>query len=504
MGKGKSSVGKDALMLTISNFMVSVIGVVMSMLLARFRTLNEYGTYSQIIMVTDLVSTILLLGLPGSVNYFVAKSDTKEEKQKFLMLYLVISTMLTAIIGTILFMSLPLIIEYFDNPYISVFTYVFAIYPWASIMINSLSNVCVAYGKTNKLLLFNFVHVTTNLAILLITQLFKWDFQTYTAIYMGTMLAFAVFSVLWIRHIAQGLIFSFDIQLLKSIFLFAVPIGLASAVGTLNGELDKLLIGAFFTTEEYAIFTNAAKSLPVTMLSTSLTTVLLPKFVRLLKKGETHNAVSLWGDSIKISACIMFLIVGGFFVFAPDIMFLFYSEKYVTPEGVAVFRIYTLMLLFRITYWGIVLNALGKTRFIFYSSIATLVANCIGNIVCYHILGFVGPAISSLLVISIMGFAQLFVTCKLLKISIKKIFPWKNLGFFMLQTVVLGMIFYLIKHYVFESNDRNISIAISIGLVIAWTGIYLLANKKTIIDSWKKLTIKENEEILQDAEAEKL
>ena len=40
----KSSVGRDAIYLTVSRIAVSVIGLITSMLLARFRTLEEYGT----------------------------------------------------------------------------------------------------------------------------------------------------------------------------------------------------------------------------------------------------------------------------------------------------------------------------------------------------------------------------------------------------------------------------------------------------------------------------
>ena len=221
----KSSVGTDALLLTASNFMVSVIGIITSMLLARFRTLNEYGTYAQIIMVTDLVSTILLLGLPGSVNYFVAKADTKEEKQKFLTLYLVLSTAITAVIGVCLFVSMPLIIDYFDNPYISSFAYIFAVYPWASIIINSLANVCVVYGKASRLVIFNIVHVVVNLVILLVAQWLNLGFRTYTLLYIIAMLLFAVFAVWWIHRMSSGFKFSFDPKLLKAIFAFSIPIG---------------------------------------------------------------------------------------------------------------------------------------------------------------------------------------------------------------------------------------------------------------------------------------
>ena len=491
----KNTVGGAAVMLTVSNFMVSIIGIITSMLLARFRTLEEFGTYSQIIMVTDLVSTILLLGLPGSVNYFIAKADSEKEKQKFLTLYLVLSTVITAVIGVVLFIGMPLIIAYFDNQYISAFAYIFAVYPWASIIINSLGNVCVVYEKTNKLVIFNIVHVLVNLVVLLLAEAFSWGFELYTLIYIIAMLLFAVFAVLWMRKISGKFYFSFDAKLIKEIFAFSIPMGLASSVGTLNSELDKLLIGSFFSTEEYAIFANAAKTLPVTILATSLTAVLLPKFVKLLKAGRTEETVAIWGNSINISFCVMCLIVGGFVVFAPDVMSLFYSEKYVTDGGVAVFRIYSLILLFRATYWGIVLNSLGKTRFILYSSILTFLLNCVGNIACYYIFGFVGPAISSLAVIAVMAIAQLVVSSRLLKIPFGKIFPWNDSALFLLETAALGIGFFCIKNLVIREMERTASILVSIGLGIVWAVIYFGLNFKKIKKNWHSLNDKNTKEI---------
>ena len=163
----RTSVGKNAVILTGSKILVSMLGIITAMLLARFRTLEEYGTYSQIIMVADLVSSILLLGLPNSINYFLAKEDETEKRQKFLSVYYTLSTIMTIIIAICLLLSLPIIVRYFNNSLIKKFAYVFVIYPWASLMINSLSNSCIVYGKMRKLLYFNVAQSIATLFVLL-------------------------------------------------------------------------------------------------------------------------------------------------------------------------------------------------------------------------------------------------------------------------------------------------------------------------------------------------
>ena len=483
----KTSVGKNAVILTGSKIFVSMLGIITAMLLARFRTLEEYGTYSQIIMIADLVSSILLLGLPNSINYFLSKEETTEGRQKFLSVYYTLSTIMTVVIAIFLLMAVPMIIQYFNNPLIRNFAYIFVIYPWASLMINSLSNACIVYGRVNKLLYFSLAQSIIILLILVMAKMMSLSFRVYMYFYMASLSGFAIVGILWIRKFSGKINFNLNIKVIQEIFKFSIPIGMASVVGTINVQLDKFVIGRFFSTEQYAIFTNASRELPVTLVATSLTAVLLPALVKLLNKENKKEAVELWGYAANISFCFMALIVGGFLVFAPDIMSLFYSEKYVTLEGIKVFRIYTLILLFRSIYWGIFLNALGKTKFILYSSILTLIFNFIGNIVFCYLFGFVGPAISSLLVIGIMAFIQLKFTGRLLEISLKEILPWKNLIINVLQILIIGIGFSILKYRIFICHNRIISIIVSISMGIIWTIIYGIINYNSLKIYWKRL-----------------
>lgn len=485
----KASVGGDAIYLTVSKIIVLFIGMITSMLLARFRTLEEYGTYSQIIMITDLVSTILMLGLPNSINYFLAKARTDEEKQRFMSVYITLSGIFTFVIAVCLFLALPVISEYFKNPAITTFSYVFAIYPWSSLMINSLSNTCIVYGKTNRLIIYNIIYTIVTLIILLITKALGMTFRQYMALYMLIMFVFGSIALGWMKKLVKTLKLLLSMKIIKEILVFSIPMGLASVVGTLNTELDKLVIGRFFTTEEYAIFANAAKELPVTILATSLTAVLLPRFVRLIDQKCVDEAIKLWKYAASLSFCFMTLIVGGFFTFAPDIMSLFYSEKYVTDGGVLVFRIYSLILLFRALYWGIILNATGQTKFVFYSSLLTLGLNLIGNIVSCYFIGFTGPAISSLVVIAIMACIQLWFSCRIINYKFSKVLPWKTIFTYIIETIIFSCIFATVRYKLIVNMNlnRSVLIIISMALGVVWTLVYVWTNKKDIIMNWKKL-----------------
>lgn len=152
-----------------------------------------------------------------------------------------------------------------------------------------------------------------------------------------------------------------------------------------------------------------------------------------------------------------------------------------------VFRIYALILLFRAIYWGIILNATGETKLVFYSSMITLTLNFVGNIVFCYIIGFIGPAISSLLVTAIMASVQLGFSCRIIHIRFSRILPWKSIFRYVVETFLFSCVFYAIRYGLLAGISRSASIPVSIVLGMVWTIIYAVSNKKNLLANWKNL-----------------
>lgn len=495
----KGRISSQALILTVTNLIISLIGLLSSMLLSRYRTLDEYGTYSQVIMVTELVSTVLLMGLPQTVGYFLSRAENEEEKKRFFTLYSILSTLVTAVIGICLFLATPLIVAYFNNPYITAFSYVFAVYPWSSIMINTLSSVLVVYGRSGKLACFTLIHSLTTLLTVILTVALSVEFERYVLIYIITTAVFAVVAFTLCALRVGGFSLSGKMgSLLREVFAYAIPLGLASSVGSVNIQLDKLFIGTMFSTEEYALYMNASRALPITALATALTSVLLPKLVVLLKKEKNEDAVTLWGSSIKMSYIVLCALVGGIIVFAPDAMSLLYSEKYVTEASVAVFRIYAVTMLFSVTYFGIVLNSKGRTDLIFISALASLLTNCVGNFVFYHLLGFIGPAVSTLLVTALIALLQLFATSKVTGVRLSKIFPFWDLARYTLEVGAACGVLAIVKYTLLKDAQGTTSILISLAMGLALCLGYWLLKKRALAESFSHLN--EFKEVSDDEE----
>jgi len=478
------SVGHSALHLTIAKMITIFISLLSSMLLSRFRTVEEYGTYSQLTIAITLATSLFMLGLPNSINYFLAKANNAEERRDFLSVYYSLNTILGVVLGVVLVLLVPLIEIYFDNETIRTFWYFLAIYPWANVTISSISNVLVVYERTKLLMIVNVVTTLVAFLSVVVIQLLGLSFKEYITLFLIGNIVIAIWIYVMVSRLEKGFSIQLSGALIRQIFVYSIPIGLASLVGTINIEMDKLMIGRMLGTESLAYYTNAGKELPLTIVATSLTAVLMPQIVKKLKKGDNEGVVSLWGISIELSYIVISFFVTACVVFAPQIITILYSEKYL--PGVAIFRIYSLVLLLRTTYFGLVLNSIGKTKFILYSSVASLFINIVLNCFMYWLIGFEGPAVASFVSIFVVNFVQLWLTSRVLSIPFRKIFPWLQLIKISTINIIWGVIASIILFFLkIGTNSQSLVIAIVIGCIFA--GGYLLFLRKKIKHAWKML-----------------
>lgn len=479
----KTRLGHGLIHLTGSKFVTMFISLLSGMLLARFRTVNEYGTYSQMLIVITLAVSFFTFGLPASSNFFLARADTEEERSRFLSVFYTLNTVLCILIGIILFASIPLIEKYFNNIAIHSFAYFLAIYPWAKITIDTISNVLVVYGKTKKLMLINFLVSIVALVSILLTQLLGWTFHEYVlSFFVGNILiAFWIYTIVF--KLESNFSFHFDRELTYSIATYSVPIGLAVLVSTINVEVDKLMIGGLLGTESLAYYAVAGKELPLSLVGSTLTTLLMPVLTKKIRDGHNKEVISIWGISIQLSFILSCFFTTMCISYAPQIISILYSEKYL--PGVNIFRIYSLILLLKTTYWGIVLNALGKTQLILKASLVSLCINVLLNYLFFIIFGFIGPAMASIFSIAVVALFQLYLTSVLLGVSLHHLLPWKKLTFILFINILWGGFSYVILNYLNIGTD-TISIAKTVFVGILFVLLYVLVIRTQIKQLWKE------------------
>jgi O-antigen/teichoic acid export membrane protein len=441
----KESIVTDAFNLTIAKTIGLGISLISAMLLSRILSLKEFGTYSQILLIINIGTMVFTVGLPKSINYFLARTADENTYKDFLSLYFSFITALSFILGLLLLSISQLLAQYFNNSLINKLSYLLVFMPWAKITISSIDNVLIFYRKTSFLLYYRVFHSIFLVSVILLIELLKLDFLSYMLLYLFTEMAFA-FLVYYIINYKISIIRPFfSRRLIKEVIVYSGPIGLASVVGVLKKQMDKIFIAGFCSTEELAIYSNAARELPITVIAASITAVVMPHIVKSIKVEKKKEALFLWHESLVLSLIFINFISFVVYAFANDVFIFLYSSKY--SSGVGVFKIYTLILLFRCTYFGMILNATGSTKPILYSSVLSLLLNLILNFIFYSLFGFEGPAIATFVSTMFSTSFLLMFTAKTIKNSIYDIFPWNNVLKILLINVFLAIIFMVVKKF---------------------------------------------------------
>lgn len=480
----KGKIGNLAVALTVSKMITLIISIATSMLLSRSLSLNDYGTYSELQTVTALVVSIFALGLPNSLNYFLPTFD-KERRNKFIGLYFTAITVISVIVGIVMFAGKGGFAKYYKNNDIIIYSFFLTIIPWTKIAVSSRSNMLIVDSKVKK----EFIYCISNaLCLLLITALMTvvgGSFKTYLILYVFIEVVFGllVYCEAYIsadRKLKPDL----DFKLIKTILVFSVPLGLSTAVSTISLDLDKLIIGYFMDEKAVAVYANAGKELPFSYISSSFTAVILPQIVKRVKENNTERAIEIWKKSSEICFIVLSFCTAACIVFAPQIITVLYSEKYL--GGVGIFRIYSLVLLTRITYWGMILNAYGKTKQIFYNSVYCLIINIVSSVGLYFLIGFEGPAAATLISILFMATIQLFHSSRLSGKNFGKVFPWlEMLKEALVCLITAGIAFAAVKFLNLGTDTRSIFIAVLIGCI--WLAIFVLLSFKRVKRLWQNI-----------------
>ncbi|MBE6413517.1 MAG: hypothetical protein E7035_03055 [Verrucomicrobiaceae bacterium] len=485
MGKKINNVGVSAIVLTLSRMINLALKITSTMLIARSMTLSDYGTYSELLVVSSLIVSFMVIGLPSSLSYFIP-SMNPDDRAKFINFYFIAITVIGILCAIVLYAFRTQISSFYGNEDIQLYLFFLIVIPWASICITSRSNMLIAFSKTQKEILYSILNSVLLLLVAFFTYWYDLSLKQYLYYYVIVEIIFAIL-VYWeaLTCIKGKIQFYIDLGLIKNVLNFSIPMGISVMISTISIDLDKLIIGYSMGEQSVAIYANAGKELPFVYVTSSFSAVILPLIVKYINIGNKDCAIRLWRESAYICSAIIFFCASISIVFAPQIITILYSEKYLS--GVGIFRIYSLTLLLRITYWGSILNAYGKSRQILYNSIYCLLLNIVLSIVLLNVIGFIGPAVATFISILFMAILQLLYSVRLTKISMSNIFSWnKILKNFSICTLLTIIMFLIVRYLNVQTDFKSISTSFVIVLLVGV--VYVLILYKDIMQSWKECT----------------
>ncbi len=416
--------------MTIASAASLAVNFISNILFARLLSVNDIGTYRQTILVFQIVTPLITLGIPNALYYFLTKNEYKENEKKILISNITI-LFVPAIIfsifitfgGNIFFASK------FNNPFLKQ-TLLWQI-PRPMLTIPFL-------GITSILIIHNKAYISSLYSILssIFTVMLCLSACYYSRSY-DLPLKFGVIAncitlpiLLWIvfKDTTGKINYIPDFKLMKEMFCYGIPMGISLMLGTILQQFNSVIVSSMGTPSEYAIYSTGAREIPfLGHITSAVTTVILADMSIKCNDGNYKDAVEIFRKSVHYLSFIMFPAAVFFLFYSKEFIVSLYTIKY--EKSIIYSQIYILLLPLRIAHYSSGFLALGKTKAIMYRSIGTVIIGISFCIIGMYWKGSIGACIGMVLTnylweipYNLIGLSRGFHCSITQLIPIKKIF----------------------------------------------------------------------------------
>ena len=441
--------------------------------LARSLGTEMFGNFQQVFMFSA-VFMILMLGIPETMFYFLPRL-TSEERTRFLGQSLMFLALAGGLIVIVFWFGAPIFANKIQgNPSIEPLFRMFGIYGAFLVASSFADPVFITFQKIRYLFVLSVVH---GLFFIVLTG---WQYVTKSSVHT-LFTAMAVFGI-FKYFLAVILLFSMRAKTGKISFFrgkstlllqlsFSLPIALSITIEIISRFLDKFVVSIFFGPETLGIYYVGALEIPlISVVVSSVYNVVSPVLNSLHHKNDLEGFTDLIRKTFKFISKIIWPIFSYLFVFADHLIPLVFKPEYM--EAVKPFKIYLLLMPLRIALYSVIVLSIGLPRAVFWSAFVSLAMNFILSIVLAIHVGFLGPAIATVVSSYFHVGVLLYIIKKGLNIRLENLIPFNSLF-----TVAITCGFAVLLTYALTINFSDDFTAIVSSLPI-FTGAYLFLGSK--------------------------
>lgn len=339
--------------------------MVSSMLLSRYFTKEDYGTYKQVMYVYSTLLVVFTLGLPRAYSYYLPRVTKGQAKDLITKLnYLLL--LMGLIMSICLFFGATFIANALKNKELTTPIKYFSLVPLFMLPTMGVDGVLATYKKAQLLAIYKLCsQIFILCAVVLPVILFKGDINN--AIIGFTISSFLCFIFAMLLKYKPIKEYKKDKSpySYKEIFKYTIPIIGATIWGVVIAATDQFFISRYFGSNVFADFSNGSLELPfVGMIISSTTIVLSPIFSKYavnINDESKKEIILLWQSVINKTVKLIYPFVIFCFCFADIIMTFLYGQKYI-DSGVY-FQIKIIVNFFTIITYGPLLLSIGGEKF---------------------------------------------------------------------------------------------------------------------------------------------
>ena len=355
-----TSNSRQAMWVAVGQFSAFAIGIISPMILSRYFSKGDYGTYKQVMYVYNTLLIVFTLGLPKAYSYFIPRVSLPESKdviRKISRLFAILGLFLSLL----LFCGASAIADLLHNPDLELAIKWFSPTPLLLSPVMGIEGIHASYKKAKHIALFT-------LCMRVFTLLFTiLPVITFNGTYIHSIIGFDIASLLtcifsyYLKYLpTRGIELQRATVSYKEIFAFSLPLLSASLWIMLFQSTNQFFISRYYGNEVFAEFSNGFMEFPIIpMVVNSVATILAPLFAGMAVKNRMSIG-DIWNSALNKTIKIIYPVTIYCILFSNIVMTCFYGKMYST-SGIF-FSIKNIEGFFSVIPFYPILMALGKTK----------------------------------------------------------------------------------------------------------------------------------------------
>ena len=379
---------------------------VIDVIIARMASVESVGFWRQLMLIYQLLIPLFSLGVIEGFKYFISIEPKRlDSYYSIIIVFLLLISLLLFVI-----ISLPFF-EYFNryilklnilNDYKYVMPFLFLI-----VGFNLMNNyLFIILEKSKVIFISSLTFATCILISYLLLLIFHCPIDNQKIVTIFTISLLLQASVFLCFYKSKLIRFKF-ISDTKPLLKYGFPIWLASYIGVITLNIDKIIINNLGGITAFAVYSIGAFEFPlVTLISKSITSISTPEIIRSVNEKNISGAIHLWISNTYKITLKTYPIIILCIVFAKQFILFFFGHSFV--DAIIIFKVYSLSLIWRNNFYGSILLANRQGSEITKMSFISLLINILSSIILYRFWGIRGVAMAIFISVSFLALALMW------------------------------------------------------------------------------------------------
>lgn len=394
------------------------------MILVRFLSPDQFGTYRQVLFVYAVALPIIKFQIPESLYFFYPRKAGGIHRYLSQTITLLC---INGVIGGGLILFLGGYLELLPSGLNTDFVLPLA----AFLMIEAVGSLIEHIFVLEKNIPLTFIGNLGNSILRLVLVV--------GAVYLFADVLFMLYALILWATVRLGATFfylfkKYPIRLgfpgrgmFREQMRYSLPLAIGGIIGLVGAQVDKGIVSGTLSAQEFALYSLGGLGImnAVKILYVSVGNVFVPRFGELALENNLPSIRLLWHKMIVMNAIATIPIVTFCCIYAPHIISLLYTPRYI--QAADLWRLSMMVLLIQMLGFGYIPKALGRTGAIFAGNIARFAVSVPLAIVLITELGLIGGVIAFVAGFWANALIQLR-ECKVsLNATIGTLLPWNRL-----------------------------------------------------------------------------